>query len=88
MSSVKRSNGDFAFDIFINVLFGIIIIVIVYPLYFVAIASVSDPVQVFERQCLFWRQRFPAGRVYANLRNGKYGGAMQTASATQFLVHL
>ena len=41
--SVKRSRSDLIFDIINTTLMGIIFIVVAYPLYFVLIASLSDP---------------------------------------------
>lgn len=42
----KRTTGEFLFDIFIKILFVLIIMGIIYPLWFIVIASFSDPAAV------------------------------------------
>lgn len=43
MKSIKRSKGDLAFDIFNYVVLGIILVLVLHPLYFIVIASISQP---------------------------------------------
>ena len=49
-----RSNSDLFFDIFNTILMVCIVVVIVYPLYFVLIASVSDPMAVHRGETFLW----------------------------------
>lgn len=43
-----RSTGDKWFDIVVTVLLLLVTLIILYPIYFVVIASLSDPVRVFQ----------------------------------------
>ncbi len=53
-NSVKLSSGDRAFGIVNGILLAIITLLIVYPIYFIIVASVSDPTYVNLGQTLFW----------------------------------
>lgn len=46
MNRIKRSKEDLIFDIIAYAFLGAVLLIIVYPLYFVTIASVSDPYAV------------------------------------------
>lgn len=52
----KRSLGmtDKAFDIFTHIILGLIMLVIAYPLYYVLIASFSEPFDVFAGKTFLW----------------------------------
>ena len=50
---IARSRADKAFDILDYVLLTIAFLLVVYPLYFVVIASVSDPIAVYEGRVVF-----------------------------------
>jgi putative aldouronate transport system permease protein len=52
----RQSTGDKAFDIINVILMCLVLIVILYPLWFVVIASVSDPLKVMSGEVLFWPQ--------------------------------
>lgn len=43
---VKKTRGDIIFDIVVYGLAAIVMLIILYPLYFIVIASFSDPSQV------------------------------------------
>ena len=45
-NSVKLSSGDRVFGIVNGILLAIITLLIVYPIYFIIVASVSDPTYV------------------------------------------
>ncbi len=55
-----KSNFDRVFDVINYILMGIILIVVMYPLYFVIVASFSDPTYVNAGQTLI----FPKGITY------------------------
>lgn len=40
---VRKTRGDFVFDVFNYIVLGIVLVLVLYPLYFIIIASVSDP---------------------------------------------
>jgi len=53
-NKMKRSRADVVFDV-LNVAFTLIItLIIVYPLYFIIIASFSDPFSVYYGKVVFW----------------------------------
>jgi putative aldouronate transport system permease protein len=54
---MKRSRFDLGFDIVVYILLGLLLLSVAYPLYFIVIASVSDPIKVTSGQVLF----FPTG---------------------------
>ena len=53
-NSVKLSSGDRVFGILNGILLAIVTLLIVYPIYFIIVASVSDPTYVNLGQTLFW----------------------------------
>ena len=72
------SPGDRAFDIAVYVILAIVMLVILYPLYFVVIASLSDPLAVMSGQVIFtpvslnfesYRLVFKDSRVLIGYRN-------------------
>ena len=46
MSKIKSSRGDLVFDIINYIVLSFALVVTLYPLYFIVIASISDPVAV------------------------------------------
>lgn len=52
-SAIKRSKGDLIFDIINYSILSLLVIVIMYPLYFIIIASFSDPTLVNSGNVLF-----------------------------------
>ena len=58
MNRVKRYDPDKVFDIVNTVLMAIVFLIILYPLFFVAIASVSDPNLVNSGKVLLWPKGF------------------------------
>lgn len=74
----QKSVGDMAFDIVLRILLAIFVIIVVYPLYFVVLASVSDPLLVSKGQVLLWPKEmslfgfqkvFEDTRIWIGLRN-------------------
>lgn len=68
-SSKGRNKNDFIFDVINYVFFTLAMLVVLYPLYFIVIASISDPYKVAGGHTLLW----PAGinfegyiRVFTN----------------------
>ena len=51
---MRRSKSDLAFDIFNYVLLGLAALVVLYPLYFVVIASFSDPDAINTGRVVLW----------------------------------
>ena len=74
----QKSVGDRTFDIALRILLAIFVIIVVYPLYFVVLASVSDPLLVSKGQVLLWPKEmslfgfqkvFEDTRIWIGLRN-------------------
>lgn len=55
---MKKSLFDFWFDIFLYIILGLILFLVAYPLYFILIASVSDPIEVTSGRVTFYPVRF------------------------------
>ncbi|MGL4338748.1 MAG: carbohydrate ABC transporter permease [Turicibacter sp.] len=53
-NKIKESLGDRILDIIIFVVLTVAMLVVLYPLYFIVIASISDPVAVQSGEVLFW----------------------------------
>ena len=51
---MRRSKSDLAFDIFNYVLLGLAALIVLYPLYFVVIASFSDPDAINTGRVVLW----------------------------------
>ena len=54
----RQSRGDKVFNVVNGLLIGLILITIIYPLWFVIIASVSDPARVLGGQVVLWPKDF------------------------------
>ena len=54
MNGIARSRADKAFDTLDYVFLTIAFLLVAYPLYFVVIASVSDPIAVYEGRVIFY----------------------------------
>lgn len=74
----QKSAGDKVFDIVLRILLIILVIIVVYPLYFVVLASVSDPLLVSKGQVLLlprgmslfgFQKVFEDTRIWTGLRN-------------------
>ena len=63
---ISRSSADKAFDILDYVLLTIAFLLVAYPLYFVIIASVSDPIAVYEGRVILYPIR-PTLEGYARI---------------------
>ena len=53
-NSFKNSIDDTVFEIFVYIVLGITLILVIYPLYFILIASFSDPVGVNTGKAMFF----------------------------------
>jgi len=51
---VKQSRGDQLFDIVNHILLGLVLLIVLYPLFFVVIASISDPAAVSRGEVLLF----------------------------------
>ncbi|MDR1913360.1 MAG: carbohydrate ABC transporter permease [Clostridiales bacterium] len=69
-AKIKASVGDRAFNTFNAILMIIICIIIVYPLFYVILASFTDPAVVSTGKPLFWIEKFYA-KGYATAFNYK-----------------
>ncbi len=63
MSAVKRRKqklgaGDRAFNIVLGGLTAVSVVVILYPLIFVLVASISDPMEIFQGNVWLWPKGF------------------------------
>ena len=54
INGISRGRADRAFDILDYVLLTLAFLAVAYPLYFVVIASISDPVAVYEGRVVLW----------------------------------
>lgn len=55
---IKQSRGDLTFDVVNTALLVLIMLVILYPLYFIVIASFSDPLEVLAGKVILYPKRF------------------------------
>jgi putative aldouronate transport system permease protein len=53
-ATVRRRLADPLFNAFAMTVLGFALIAVIYPLYFIVIASVSEPARVYEGQVWFW----------------------------------
>lgn len=90
---IRRSRDNLLFDIFVYGFLGIALLVVLYPLYFVVIASFSDPFMVL-RGDVTW---FPRGitlasykRIFENedIWRGYLNSIIYTAAGTTLNVFL
>lgn len=51
---IRRVNADTAFDIINHVLMVLVLLIVLYPLYFVVIASIRSPNAVYSGEVIFW----------------------------------
>lgn len=51
---IRESFGDRIFTIVVGILVGFLLLITLYPLYFVIIASISDPLAVFSGEVYIW----------------------------------
>lgn len=58
MAAIKPTRSDRIFQIINTVFLGLLLLVIAYPLYFVVIASFSDPTEVYTGKVLLWVKGF------------------------------
>ena len=57
-NKISLSRADRLFDIFNYVILTIVLLIVAYPLYFIVIASVSDPIAVYAGEVILWPHRF------------------------------
>ena len=75
MSAVKRRKqklgaGDRAFNIVLGGLTAVSVVVILYPLIFVLVASISDPMEIFQGNVWLWPKGFNLEAYKQVFRNG------------------
>lgn len=75
MSAVKRRKqklgaGDRAFNIVLGGLTTVSVVVILYPLIFVLVASISDPMEIFQGNVWLWPKGFNLEAYKQVFRNG------------------
>ena len=66
----KISSKDIAFNIFLYGICSLILLVIAYPLYFIIIASFSNPSEVSNGNVWFWPSQFTLDGYKELLRHG------------------
>lgn len=57
-NKISLSRADRLFDIVNYVILTIVLLIVAYPLYFIVIASVSDPIAVYAGEVILWPHRF------------------------------
>ena len=55
---IKQTNADRLYDIVILILISLLLLIILYPLWFVIIASVSNSSEVMKGNVIFWPKEF------------------------------
>lgn len=85
---IRRSKGDIAFDIFNYILLGVIAVLVLYPLYFIVIASFSDPDAINTGRVILWpvgfntlgyQKIFADTKIWAAYRNTIFYTVVGTA---------
>ena len=66
VNGISRGRADRVFDLLDYALLTLAFLLVAYPLYFVVIASVSDPVAVYEGRVVLWPIR-PTLEGYARI---------------------
>lgn len=54
---IRKSKADRMFDFINYIILGVVLLTVLYPLYFIIIASISDPVYVQAGKVLFWPKK-------------------------------
>ena len=90
-TKIKRSRGDFIFDCVNYLILGLVLVIILYPLYFIVIASISDPNAVQSGAVLLWPKdiTFEGYRQILSYRSvwiGYRNTIIQTVTSTVFSV--
>ena len=75
LSTIRRTRADKVFDTVNIIIMILLLIITLYPLYFVVIASVSDPYEVAKGNVFM----FPKGFTVESYLNGKAGSGQATA---------
>jgi len=57
-NKIALSKADRIFDIVNYAILTLVLLIVAYPLYFIVIASVSDPIAVYAGKVVFWPQSF------------------------------
>lgn len=77
--SIRQSKGDRALDIVSCVLLGLVVLICAYPVYFVIVASFSNPIYVNSGKLLLWPEGFTmAGYQYVLSENRIWIGYKNT----------
>ena len=58
LKKIKRSKQDIVFDVIVYGISAVVLLIVLYPLYFVVIASFSDPYAVANGQVWLWPKKF------------------------------
>ena len=56
-TKIKRAKGDLVFDTINTLLLVLVMLVVLYPLYFIVIASFSDPLEVLSGHVIFFPKK-------------------------------
>lgn len=86
----KKSSGEIVFDIFNYMLMVLLVIVTLYPCYYVVVASVSDPTRIYEGSGILLYPKGFAFNAYKDVLNYKqlwlsYGNTIFYVAAGDFL---
>lgn len=86
----KKSSGEIVFDIFNYMLMVLLVIVTLYPCYYVVVASVSDPTRIYEGSGILLYPKGFALNAYKDVLNYKqlwlsYGNTIFYVAAGGFL---
>lgn len=62
-TKIKRAKGDLVFDTINTLLLVLVMLVVLYPLYFIVIASFSDPLEVLSGHVVFFPKKVSLKRI-------------------------
>lgn len=58
VNHIRASRGDRVFDILNYIILTVCLLIVAYPLYFIVIASISDPIDVYAGKVFLWPVKF------------------------------
>lgn len=73
---MKMGTGDRIFYVVTRVLLAVFLVIVLYPIYFVVIASFSDSAYVNSGEFLFIPKALPCWDIHRSLRPRGYGSAI------------
>ena len=83
MQRIRKSAGDHAFDIFNVIIMGIVILITLYPFYYVIVSSLNDPIDLLKGPVYLYPRKFSlANYIYVLQDESILKAAFITVSRT------